>query len=61
MSQPDAPETTRCPSGHHYEPDSLSELQREQVEPCPFCNPMSEEEETEWAILQTFNTLRGTA
>ena len=58
MSQPDHPETVRCSEGHPYNPDMLSEAQREQTDECPFCNPMSEYEETEWLILQGFNQSR---
>ena len=66
MSQPDYPETVICPECHHpYAPDSLSEQQRAQANSCPWCNPvtasMSEEEETEWKILEALNASRGAA
>ncbi len=39
MSQPDYPETVRCPEcTHPYNPDSLTALQREQMTVCPWCN-----------------------
>lgn len=63
MSQPDYPETVRCPEcTHPYNPDSLTAQQREQMNMCPWCNPesMTEYEESEWKILETFNALRET-
>ena len=58
MSNPSIPETVRCSEGHPYNPDMLSEAQREQVEVCPFCNPLTEYEETEWLILEGLNESR---
>ncbi len=41
MSQPDYPETVRCPEcTHPYNPDSLTAQQREQMNMCPWCNPV---------------------
>lgn len=45
MSQPDYPETVRCPEcTHPYNPDSLTAQQREQTNICPWCNPVEKEE-----------------
>lgn len=44
MSQPDYPETVRCPEcTHPYNPDSLTAQQREQMNMCPWCNPVKKE------------------
>ena len=61
MSNPSIPETVRCSEGHPYNPDKLLDAQREQTDECPFCNPMTEYEETEWKILEGLNAARETA
>ena len=62
MSNPSIPETIMCGQCYHpYAMDLLSEAQRAQDIICPWCNPMSEEEETEWKILEGFNAMRGAA